>query len=199
MKALDELREWTRNHTVNCSDNRIALVAIAERIDAEHKKAEDGWRAKDGQTWLKGYMECHAELTEGNETLASDLERCGWVRLPKDADGEYIRVGDAVTCVATVWTVTGLKFLGEGWSICCTVYNKHGGSGTTFYPPSDLRHYHPPTVEDILTEFHERMDELGTTDQCVGSERADAVDALLRERAELIAEYAAKLQLREDA
>ena len=42
------------------------------------------------------------------------------------------------------------------------------------------------------------LDELGTTDQCVGSDRADAVDALLRERAELIAEYAAKLRLVEE-
>lgn len=55
-----------------------------------------------------------------------------------------------------------------------------------------------PTVEGVLMEFHERMDELGTTDQCVGSDRADAVDALLRERAELIAEYAQKLRLVEE-
>ena len=38
MSITDELREWTRTNTVNCSDNRIALVGIAERIDAEHKR-----------------------------------------------------------------------------------------------------------------------------------------------------------------
>ena len=39
MSITDELWEWTRNHTVSCSDNRIALVAIAERIDEQHRKA----------------------------------------------------------------------------------------------------------------------------------------------------------------
>lgn len=39
MSITDELREWMRNHTVNCSDNRIALVAIADRIDEQHRKA----------------------------------------------------------------------------------------------------------------------------------------------------------------
>lgn len=39
MSITDELREWTRLHTVNCSDNRIALVAIADRIDEQHRKA----------------------------------------------------------------------------------------------------------------------------------------------------------------
>lgn len=53
-------------------------------------------------------------------------------------------------------------------------------------------------VEDVLWEFHERMIELGTTDQCVGVERADAVEVLLCKRAELVAEYAAKLRLAEE-
>lgn len=35
MSITDELREWMFDHTVNCSDDRIALVAIADRIEAE--------------------------------------------------------------------------------------------------------------------------------------------------------------------
>lgn len=169
------------------------LLAIADRIDAEHQKALDEWKAEHGQMWLKGYSECHAELMEGNETLASDLERCGWVRLPIDADGVPIHVGDKMEFCAfdiehpVKRTVDGIgKDVFFAWC---------GERGYQQHDAKRYRHYTPPTVEDILTEFHERMDELGTTDQCVGTDMADAVDALLRERAELVAEYAAKLRL----
>lgn len=127
MKLTDELREYVWQHATNNDE----LRAIADRIDEAHKHAI-------------AYVD-----DRDPETMAEN----GWVKLPVDADGEYIRIGDAVTCGATVWTVTGLKFLGEGWGICCTIYTKNGSSGTTIYPPSDLTHHRPPTVEDVLREF----------------------------------------------
>lgn len=76
MSITDELREWTRTNTVNCSDNRIALVGIAERIDAEHKRM-------------------YADLTVGMEPMTEEsMAEHGWVKLPKDADGVTIRIGD---------------------------------------------------------------------------------------------------------
>jgi len=126
-----ELREWA---SCAATDRfRQIMLAIADRIDAEHEKTMAA-----------------AAFIAGVPMTDERMAEHGWVKLPKDADGEYIHVGDAVTCGATVWTVTGLKFLGEGWGICCTVYNEYGGSGTSVYPPSDLRHYQPPTVEDVL-------------------------------------------------
>ena len=78
MSITDELREWTRTNTVNCSDNRIALVGIAERIDAEHKRM-------------------YADLTVGMEPMTEEsMAEHGWVKLPKDADGVPIRIGDAL-------------------------------------------------------------------------------------------------------
>ena len=188
MSITDELREWTRTHTVNCSDNRIALVAIADRIDAEHQKALDEWKAEHGQMWLKGYSECHAELLEGNETLASDLERCGWVRLPVDADGVPIHVGDVVTMQ--------LLFGGESKPLVVDRMElSHGRDGDLWCvaldtdkecwnQPSLMRHYTPPTVEDVLREF--------------ASDIADVLggdDFRLEDNDELFAEYAAKLRL----
>jgi len=195
MSITDELREWMR---VVLTDDDPAH-AIADRIDAEHQKALDEWKAENGQMWLKGYSECHAELMEGNETLASDLERCGWVRLPLDADGVPIHVGDEMEPISVKYDRFGVVTLcmdtRDGrWSLLTDLDGEWSHDELC-----QLRHYTPPTVEDILMEFHERMDELGTTDQCVGSDRAYAVDALLRERAELVAEYAAKLRLAGDA
>lgn len=170
MNITDELRKEARGfgRYVYTAPQADCLTAIADRIDAEHEAA------------------CAEAYGNGVMSVPIALDESAWVELPKDADGEYIHVGDAVTCGATVWTATGLKFLGEGWGICCTVYNEYGGSGTSVYPPSDLRHYQPPTVEDVLREFAERV--------CNSGHRWGGLDA-----ADTIAEYAAKLRLAGDA
>ena len=113
----------------------------------------------------------------------AEQDRDGWVELPKDADGVPIHIGDKVTCARSVWEVTGLRLTGLAWGVCCTIFNDHGGSGTSVYPPCDLRHYHAPTVEDVLLEL---LDE------------AEHFHSLEEER-EAIAEYAAKLRLAGDA
>lgn len=115
-------------------------------------------------------------------------------RGPLDADGMLIRVGDVME-----WPTTGETFEVVGLGDGVLFYVEDGEERADWTEASTKRHYHPPTVDDVLMEFHERMDELGTTDQCVGSERADAVDALLRERADTIAEYAKRLRLAGDA
>lgn len=173
MSITTELREWTRTHTVNCSDNRIALVAIADRIDAEHQKALDEWKAEHGQMWLKGYSECHAELMEGNETLASDLERCGWVRLPVDADGAPIHVGDKIN----VYQAKNVEVVGVGNQVVFTHY--YMGDYHRHFA-GDCRHHYPPTVEDVLREFALACEDAGNAGPEV-------------ER--IAAEYAAKLRL----
>lgn len=183
MSITDELREWMKGSTLS-SWTAEHLTAIVDRIDAEHQKALDEWKAEHGKMWLKGYAECHAELLEGNETLASDLERCGWIRLPKDADGEYIRIGDVMEWVryedddpTIVRTVSGI---GNGvffaWS------DEQGRYAQ--YEANAYRHYHALTVEDVLAKF------------ALACEDADNAGL---EVARIIAEYAAKLQLREDA
>lgn len=138
-------------------------------------------------------------LTILTEDIEAELaER--YVALPLGAVGEPIRVGDYVE-------ETDTRLIGRAHGEVVRIsFGKHAASiridtglGYGDYAPQSVRHItKKPTVEDVLMEFHERMDELGTTDQCVGIDRADAVDALLRERAKLVAEYIAKLQLRED-
>lgn len=191
-----ELREWARDNTVQdkvlttypaqhpVHGTVESLLRIADRIDAEHEKAEDEWKAKDGQTWLRGYGECHAELMEGNKVIAADLERAGWVKLPKDADGEVIHLGDVV--MLPDWPfchheVINLVYAHDGWAIISRHGSIEASEHTVHVKPKK------PTVEDVLDEFASAYDRIGGEDE----EHQKYLN--------LITEYAAKLQLRGDA
>lgn len=177
MSITDELRE-AAHYMADPTHDFLPLVvsgdllAIADRIDAEHQKALDEWKAEHGQMWLKGYSECHAELLEGNETLASDLEGCGWIRLPVDADGVPLRVGDEIEYPNGARdTVRFATISPIGWAV-----NDRG------WKPEAMRHHHPPTVEDVLEQFLTAYDD------------ADEGQLGITTR-DVIAEYAAKLRL----
>lgn len=132
------------------------LAGIADRIDAE-------------------YESMYRELTTDMKPMTDEnMADHGWVRLPVDADGEYIHIGDVMeiegrirfevrffTLTESEWTVNS-----EGWF------------------PEKLRHYHAPTVEDVLREMADRI-------------YADEDEP--RSRDAIVAEYAAKLRLAGDA
>lgn len=148
MSITDELREWMR---VVLTDDDPAH-AIADRIDAEYQKAEDEWKAKDGQTWLRGYAECHAELMEGNEVIAADLKKAGWVRGPLDADGEPIHVGDVMEWCDPDGEVTVTCEVDAVGVECFFAWD--GANGRYAQKCANAyRHHHPPTVEDVLEQF----------------------------------------------
>lgn len=104
------------------------------------------------------------------------------VLLPVDADGEYIHIGDVMESKGSdllfgevSFEVRGMRCDEYGWE----VYDRLGDR----YAPSLLCHYHKPTVEDVLREMLDAWGELpsNATNEAI------------------IAEYAAKLQLKEDA
>lgn len=100
------------------------------------------------------------------------------IELPKDADGEVINVGDVVKTGRRRGVVYEIST--RVWSDLSghMVYVRSGGE--VFYvTPDSLTHYRP-TVEDVLTEFSERV--LGSCHQWG------------LEASETIAEYAAKLR-----
>ena len=77
MSITEELRDWSMDAHAGWIISRVeldALHAIADRIEAEHAKAVERARM-DGM-----------DATFGN----------GWVKLPVDADGVPIRVGDVM-------------------------------------------------------------------------------------------------------
>lgn len=192
MNSIDNLRDYVLTAPSICSTTRAILVGYVDSIDAEHQKVLDEWKVEYGQMWLKGYSECHAELLEGNETLASDLERCGWIRLPVDADGEPIHVGDVMEERSghTFEVASIMVFGGSGNQLVFS----DARNFSSFREPHDLRHHHAPTVEDVLREFAQEMNEN------LGMYTGEAIDADEWRKADerTIAEYAAKLTLRGD-
>ena len=168
MSITDELREWgKRLYTPNSASLKNELERIADRIDAEHEKAAAGCIHYDPE---RHYCSVHGDTENG------------WVKLPVDADGVPIHVGDVVTMQ--------LLFGGESKPLVVDRMElSHGRDGDLWCialdtdkecwnQPSLTRHYTPPTVEDVLRAMLDALD----VDVC------DDPDAT-------IAEYAAKLRL----
>lgn len=162
MSITDELREFVEEHlylgaTVLGGWKEVALM-IVDRIDAEHERM---WR----------------ELTIDAEPMTDEsMAEHGWMRLPVDADGVPIHVGDVMDFLGGM-TVSAIGkddvyFFADNYSD--GVYTEAG-----FH----LRHHHAPTVEDVLDEFANAVLGCDNTEESVQR---------------VIAEYAARLRLAEE-
>ena len=165
MSITDELREYANTRI---SPNKGVLLAIADRIDAEHER---------------GMADAYLSGTPTDGQMAEH----GWVRLPKDADGVPILVGDRVRWLdePRVSKVDSLTIAGDGW----WVYSHGCGVRSR-----TLRHYHAPTVEDVLYEIVGEACSIGTAyaaNDMNGYEMMEALQAI-------IAEYAKRLTLAEE-
>ena len=116
-------------------------------------------------------------LTVGMQPMTEEnMAEGGWVRGPLDADGKMWRSG---AMSASNWGVIECIAYEDGrWLV-----SGHDTSAP-WIPADSIRHYHAPTVETTLQEMLE---------QAVGYSDAHTTVAL-----NAIAEYSAKLQLRED-
>lgn len=165
MSITDELRHNIKGAEQLYGRECKRLTAIADRIDAEHEKSVVDALLNDG-------------LPMSDEVMAE----LGWIRLPVDADGVPIHVGDVMdylealhTDVPARFKVQDMFYFGKGeWRL---------RAYPATYEPEKCRHYHALTVEDVLIEFGEWY--AHTKGGC--------------DEDGIIAEYAAKLQLREDA
>jgi len=166
----DELREYAEDWDwldTGAERAQDRIEAIADRIDAEHERA------------VMSAM--NDALYHANDESMAEL---GWVRLPKDADGVPIHVGDVLNPPAGCedyapllvmrLTYDGYEnewfFDGDAGGFCGMVGEHMDVAGWT--------HHHAPTVEDVLHEF-------------VG--KALCVSDLVGED-ELVTEYAAKVR-----
>ena len=171
MSITDELREWVReaeNDGVIFVDpdsphsDIPELLGIADRIDEQHK---------------------HAVMSAMNDALyhANDesMAELGWLRLPKDADGVSIYVGDRLDGYGKTIEVVELRYGRSGWVIVSR-------DGNAYADTFAFTHHHEPTVEDVLREFAEKI-----TDSQIPNVHPTYEEA--------IAEYTAKLRLAGDA
>lgn len=183
MGITDELRHEVADYPFRDNRDFALFEAVADRIDAEHQKAKEEWLVKNGDMWLKGYNVCHKELMEGHPVIAADLEKAGWVRLPVDADGVPIRIGDVMVLQHEVKekpdVVQTLTWDGEDWYFT---------SSEGFFNVCGWEHYHAPTVEDILREIVHKC-------QPTYSKDGSYTTGLTEEE---FAEYAVKLRLADD-
>lgn len=176
MSITDELREYVRGHSLE------SLTDIADRIDAEHERELDYVRnlASKGlaEQWNSGYDVGFASADDWLEQHEDAMAEHGWVKLPLDADGVPIHIGDRMEHIELGY-VCEVIAVGVG---CFIAWNTHLNRYCQ-YDITLFRHYHEPTVEDVLREFGDKY-----CDMVTGSDK----------ESELFAEYTAKLQLRGD-
>ena len=160
VSITDELCEY-----VSTADRDVytgKLLAIADRIDAAH---EEAMQREHESAYDAGYAEHEDAMAEH-----------GWVRLPKDADGEYIHIGDRMENNERVARIV----LTDGsWEPSVYLSKLPNFLHERFC--HEISHYHGPTVEDVLHSF------------------ICDVEEDVRDEREIIAEYAAKLRLAGDA
>lgn len=161
MKSIDRLRKYGARFN-NSHDAWSGIgTEILEFADEIEHDVDDMW---------------HALTIDAKPMTDENMAKSGWVRLPVDADGVPIHVGDVMELAGgDVEKVESLHNYGsEGWS-ATTTHN------ATVIPWS-TRHHHAPTVEDVLREFYVLA---------VRGKEAHAEDV----DADVLTEYAAKLRL----
>ena len=146
------------------------------RVHDAHEREVDGGVAGMTDAQLADHGLCRigsaAMWDEVRDTKDRELsEEHGLVRLPVDADGEPIHIGDVME-----WCDSGETLTVEGIGRDVLFYID--GENAEWTAARNKRHHHAPTVEDVLREFAYGL----------GVPVADSY----------VAASAAKLQLRED-
>ena len=127
MSITDDLREWwVCKFPVMDSELHKDFRAIADRIDAEHENAMYNMR-REFEEWKHTQDTCY-------------------VKLPVDADGEYIHAGDVLDGYGKTIEVVEMRYGRSGW-----VLISRDGNG--YVDTFAFTHHHEPTVEDVLREF----------------------------------------------
>ena len=180
MNITDELREWASVEVPYKYGHQ--LTAIADRIDVEHEKAMNraGQLLADAESdrncYYLNWQDCKQKVLQGNitfdelnariESLEDELSHC--IELPKDADGEYIHIGDVmVSKDGNLHKVDSLTRNPIGsdpeWFIGLVLLNDGVGVGSLVrYRPDTLRHHHTPdTWERIIEDAREYMLNIG--------------------------------------
>ena len=175
MSIANELRAWAREHEGESIVYAHRLLAIADRIDAAHTQ-------QLVDEYDRGYDVGFACADDHYVDHALQLAEHGWVQLPKDADNKPIHTGDTIVdSHGRRHSVDTLELhKGGGWTA--------GEYGTCIHVNrlSDWRIVKGHTTESLLREFYR----LAVRGRKADPDEID--DAVL-------AEFADKLQLREDA
>ena len=110
---------------------------------------------KDAVSMLEDYIDAEHERAMADAELAAapteaQLEEWGYVKLPVDAEGKTIHVGDVME-----WCDSGETLTVEGIGRDVLFYID--GENAEWTAARNKRHRHAPTVEDGLREFAEKI------------------------------------------
>lgn len=189
MAITDELREYIDSHLyvgARCLGGwkEVALL-IADRIDAEHERqTREEYQRGVNDGYDMGFASADDWLAQHEDAMAEH----GWIRLPLDADGEVVRIGDVMVmashpfgCEDKPLVVDRMELSrgmhGEVWCLALDT------DRSCWTQAAVLRHHHAPTVEDVLREFALACEDAGNAGPEV-------------ER--IAAEFAARLRLAEE-
>ena len=177
MSITDELREWLENaYNYGTGEDlfkknyrpwfgwKLVLEPMLDRIDEEHEKAV-----------VDAYI----------EGTSCEVNTDAWVRLPVDADGVPIHAEDKMVFVDLNGNVSD-PFVVEGFESSDMWLVRYVEGHRYIANPMHTRHYHEPTVEDVLSDFARLYDSIG------GRDNEDELWETL------LAEYATKLRLAGD-
>lgn len=177
-----ELRKYLKDADIMSDVGIVARARILDlcaNIDAINEALEDEYAE------MREFCNRLEDAADKREDV--DLWGVSYTALPLDADGVPIHVGDEmqnVSAPASHGTVYRMELTCDGWWI----YFRGVGMR-----PSNYRHHHEPTVEDVLREFADEMN------QNLGMYTGEAIDAdeWRDADAKTIAEYAKRLKLAE--
>lgn len=164
MNITDELREYVQSWRENPNLMDDLDAGDVDGILADFERIADRIDERVTELLRKQDADLRAEF---------DLMNDGWVRLPKDADNVLWNVGDRDEDGNVV---IALKLASDGWYVITD-------SEWPYRRPNRHRHYHAPTVEDVLAEFAAKLIERGE---------------LTNGGAQTIAEYAKRFRLAEE-
>ncbi len=157
MAGIDRLRRWvlqTREDGLGpMGTNLNDLLEIADAIEEEFKEQEQAHAFAYSQVYdfangIYGQLLNFDKMDERPEEMAEH----GWVKLPVDADGVPIHIGDELKCIEALHPEVPARF-----KVQDMFYRGNGEWHLRAYPatydPKKCRHHHEPTVEDLLREF----------------------------------------------
>ena len=194
MKSIDNLREYALTAASVNATTRAVLAGYVDEIEREVEELRDR-DYRNGREDAKGAVE-FADRLKAAVDKREDVTLFGvdYTPLPVDADGEPIHVGDVMEADnGTTFEVEHISLYQWGWRCVGEGTDRSGVTCTAHAIPDGCRHHHAPTVEDVLREFAQEMNEN------LGMYTGEAIDADEWRKADerTIAEYAAKLRLAE--
>ena len=171
MRITDELREWMAGFEVvrPRGNGKPAmfdqLYVIADRIDQAHEQAL-------------------------NNAYVDIMDTNGWIRLPRDADGEVIHVGDDMERMERRGEVVALQLSDNPWGEGDHWAIQLEGEQAPTVLDAFFHHCHAPTIEDVLADYRGAAVDIHREYLSTGMTFEECLDAFGR----LDAEYAERIR-----